>query len=220
MGDLGYGSKIGAPLGQKPEGLNTTIWERITSSVITAYPITITEVGGHYFPTEANIVRRNEYESGAYNEFSQKIVKSDITLSPDYEKLGAFKYAYDEVPDGTKVYFEDNRGISGVEYEWFRGKIRAKVDELFLDEVDNQIELLKSEIKAESNNDTHMEIAVPNELVEPSDLNGQLYTKKIQPEVVTEPDSAPLVSIILIGLFAIGVVGWMVFRAFRSKGAA
>ena len=111
VGDLGYGSKIGAPLGQKPEGLNTTIWERITSSVITAYPITITEVGGHYFPTEANIVRRNEYESGAYNEFSQKIVKSDITLSPDYEKLGAFKYAYDEVPDGTKVYFEDNRGV-------------------------------------------------------------------------------------------------------------
>lgn len=146
VGDRTFWNKIGDSRGPRPEGLvQTALWESLTSSVITAYPITIKEVNGHFFPVEINIVRRNEYESGIYSVLRQKIVKFDVTLKPDYEKLGAFKYAHGEVPDGTGVIFEDKRGMSGVEYEWFNGEIKTKIDKAFLDELDKTVESDKAE---------------------------------------------------------------------------
>lgn len=138
---------------------------------------------------------------------------SDIQLKPDFEALGAFKIDF---PNGIRVFIKDS---PSVRYKWENGKPVTFVDQSFLDVLDNEIEQIKSEVKAEPTTATEKKIEVPpDEPVTPLDKAPEAPpdVADTQREVLSESRAFPALLVILIGLLIIGVIVWLVFRRLKA----
>jgi len=106
--------------------------------------INIEKINGKYIIMSAEIMYKRERYEGGTKKASFSVRRTNVNFNPDFSK--AAKEFWEGVPDGTPVFFEgDERGIQGVRYEWFNGQVRAKVDEAFLDQLDQSIDTVKTD---------------------------------------------------------------------------
>lgn len=216
IGDFHQKSKLGvAPPPLRP-GLNAMIpWCAKVRTELTVESIEIEKVGEVFVPVSAKITNHVEYENGQFTEVTTTCKRTDIDFNSDFEAMMEAFLA--NIPNGTRVFFLDERGISGVRYEWFNGKVRSKVDEVFLDDLDNEIEQLKNEAKAESTaTDKKTEISREESAVISDTQIGTEEAEREVPEVLSESGSSPVLVLILIGLLIIVVIGWAVFRRLKA----
>lgn len=160
-GDKYFKQVIAAPPPPLPTGVIEFLPnEPITEVVLIAYPIKSKQFGNHYFPESAKIIETVTYENGVTANYETDYELKEVDLNPDYEQLNAFVFRSDEIPNGTKVYFNDARDVCGLEYEWYNGTYRATVDSKELELVDSILASFKTEkeIKASSEpNETNYE---------------------------------------------------------------
>ena len=138
---------------------------------------------------------------------------NDIHINPDFKALGAFKI---DLPNGTKVFISE---LPGIRYVWKNGKVVTDVDQSFLDVLDNQIEQLKSDVKAEHTRATEKKTEVLCEESTPiADTEPETQTNitEAQREVISESRPPSLLVLVLIGLLSIGVIGWVVFHRLKA----
>jgi len=170
-----------------------------------------------FVPKRAHFTHITNFRDGTKNVDEFEYQTSDIQLKPDFEALGAFKIDF---PNGTRVFIKDS---PGVHYKWENGKPVTFVGQSFLDVLDNEIEQIKSEVKAEPTTATEKKIEVPpDEPVTPLDkapgAPPDVDVADTQREVLSESRRPLLVPVlILIGLPMIGIVAWRTCRRLRSR---
>jgi len=214
IGDFYNKTKLGdtpPPLSPK---LNLAIpWCAKVRTELTVDSIKIEKSGEVFVPVSAKVVEHMDYENGQFTEWISTYRRTNINFNPDFDAMMEAFLA--DIPEGTPVFFQDERGLSGVRYEWFNGKVRAKVDEAFLDGLDNQIGQLQCEAKAESAVPTEEKTEISPD--ESSAIAGaQTNTLDAEPEILSESRPFPMLLLIPIGLLVIGFITWRVFLLKRG----
>jgi len=163
-----------------------------------------------FVPKRAHFTHITNFRDGTKNVDEFEYQTSDIQLKPDFEALGAFKIDF---PNGIRVFIKDS---PSVHYKWENGKPVTFVDQSFLDVLDNEIEQIKSDVKAEPTTATEKKIEAPSdEPVTPLDKAPEAPpdVAGTQREVLSESRRPLLVPVlILIGLPMIGIVAWRACR--------
>lgn len=216
IGDFYHKTKLGVPPPPLRPGLNAMIpWCARVRTELTVESIEIEKVGEVFVLVSAKITDHAEYENGQFTEVTTTCKRTDIDFNSDFEAM--MEAFLSNIPDGTRVSFLDGRGISGVRYEWFNGKVRSKVDENFLADLDSKIEQLGNEAKAEfAETDKKMELSREESAIIPDMQTGTEEAEREVPEVLSESGSSPVLVLILIGLLIIGIIGLLVFRRLKA----
>ncbi len=174
--------------------------------------IQIENISGVFAPVTAKVRQYREYENGQFIEANSNVKREAIDFDPDFEAMGAFAI---DAPNGTRVTYDDARAMMGVKYEWFNGKVRARVDDTFLEDLDNQIELLKNEVHDES------EVITPNNTDSDHDESAasrdQKDDNRSQPDVLSESGCQITLVLISFTFLLIIVIGWQVLRKLQTR---
>ncbi len=198
VGDFYHKTKVGDPPPPLPPKWNPAIpWCAKIKTELIVDSIKIEKSGELFVPISARILERMDYENGQFTEEINTYRRTNINFNPNFDDMMQVFLA--NIPDGTPVFFQDGRGLSGVRHEWFNGEVRAKVDEAFLDDLDNQIEQLKSEVKKEESTPTaDTQTEIQPDITEP------------QTEVLSETRLSAGLVLIPIGLLIIAIIAWRV----------
>lgn len=147
-GNLYVDEPLGTIPSPLPDGAVTHIpYAAIESIEFTVDAVELEKIGDSYVAVSATVSENIRYQTGEYLNETVKCTRSNITFEPDFEELGAFQL---EIPNGTDVFFKDVRGVSGVEYEWFDGKPRGKVDDGFIGQIDAEVIQMKDNIELQA----------------------------------------------------------------------
>lgn len=208
-----YGRK---PLGTPPKPLHPRMISKephvaLTGMEIEVRTTRIEQVDGVYVPVEARITESKSYANGQSTRKTALHRRSNIDIDPDFEKIGAFVI---DVPNGTPIRFLDERGGSGVEFEWRDGNVFTRVDETFLACLEESLEGITMDKPCA----TKAASAYPAS--EPSASTG-------------EPDKLPLLAeagescaqavgsvyphLILLGVFLGGIAVYLLLVNYRTK---
>jgi hypothetical protein len=128
-----------------------------------------------------------------------------VNPNPDFEAIGAF---VPTIPDGTDITFE---GVNGIGFIWSQGKPVPKIDNRFLDDLDNATKQIKQEVKPEvvkttdaqsKNNSSATNIPVATD-----------GTERKNPKYLSFPTWA----LILAGVAGVGIGGWFIHLKRRQR---
>ncbi len=200
----------GTPLGASPEeakpGERTnTPRASIKSMEIILDKIEIEKINDQFLPISANINITTQYSTGEIIKTKSTHKRTNINLDPDFDTAGAFEL---DVPDGTQVYYIGDLDFGGVEYEWFEGKPRTKIDEKFLDSLDKQIEEIKNTSENESEKFVETNIH----------LNEQINEDNIQAQdkILNRTGFSMVLFLIPVGLLVIAIAIWQINRRLKA----
>lgn len=133
-GDLFNGQAIGTPPPQSsPEAIHTWPQATITSNHVLVTINEFTKIGEVFVPTSASIENIINYATGEQVVSHTEHRRSSIQLEPEFAAMGAFKL---DVPNATPAAFLDERGITGLHYQWSDGEIVPVADTLVFDKID------------------------------------------------------------------------------------
>jgi hypothetical protein len=128
----------------------------------------------------------------------------DIKFNPDHDKLNSFK---PKMRDGIEVR-DDKTGLT---YTWNGEKMIAAIDELIIKQLDETAQQLVSKGEVPS------KLGSVEELANNDSKSDKIKDTKInnidpQQQILSETKATSLFVLIPVGLFAIGVVGWVIIR--------
>jgi len=172
------------------------------------------KVNNVWVPMEADYQYIKTYQGNRAITVKRHHKRTKIDLEPDFETLGAF---VPDIPEGTKVLLE---GVPGIEYEWFNGKARAKIDDLVIDYMDDQIEQMKYEADVKPPVATEQRLVTSHD--EPIDIvdaqpDVEIDVPGTQKRILSESDSFPALRVILVALLIVAVIGWLAFHRFKTQ---
>jgi len=198
---------LGDLFNQKPLSANSWLAEFVVDDLQQVGDFWVTKAGRLIFKIDYNDKTSRHTETTIY-EYNV----NDIQINPNFETLGAFKIDF---PNGTPVQIVQ---APGIRYVWQDGKPVSVVDDSFLDDLDIEIEQLKTEVKAEPARSTDKKAKVTRDELAPiadTRPDTQADTAETQQEVPSESAFFPILVLILIGLLIIGVIGWLLFRQLK-----
>lgn len=110
--------------------------------------VNIEKVDGKYIIMSADIRYNREDPDGGEKQrsYEYSIKRANVNYNPDFDSV--IEDFWKGVPDGTPVFYQDERRFQGVKYEWVNGQVRPKVDEAFLGQLEQGIEAAKVETTA------------------------------------------------------------------------
>jgi hypothetical protein len=201
---------LGISPSKSPDGITKTPWVAKYLEEIIVESIEIDNINGVFLPTSAVILSTTTYSTGEVTKIRATHKRTNTNLNPDFDAMGAFEL---DIPDGVPVFFYGTREGSGIQYEWFDGKPRINIDELFLDSLDNQIDQLNVESGTKVPANEKPEI-YSNEL--PATGDAQVSIVEEETAVVSVSRPSHLLVLISVGLVIVCVIAWQVRRRLKT----
>ena len=93
----------------------------------------VAQISGHFVAISGRYTERIERPNGDQTTLVTVAKRSHIEFSPDFEKVGAFRF---DLPEGTNVVLEE---FPGIKYEWSKGKPVPSIDMASIENIDKVI---------------------------------------------------------------------------------
>ena len=200
VGDFYNAAKVGDPPDPSPSTVRPPYpWCAKVGTELTVDSIEIKKLGEAFVPVSARIVERIDYEDGQFTEEICTYKRTHVSFNLDFD---AMKEAFlASIPDGTLVSFQDERGRTGVRYEWFGRRVRVRVDQSFLGELDGQIAQLG--VKSRPRDVNNVE-SVPSEA--PVSGSARPGAGNTPPGVLPGSYRSRVLGLVLVGVLLGGIV--------------
>ncbi len=136
-GDLFNGVPVGTPPAKaSPEAIHTWPREAVSGNVVTILFDRFSTLGDAVVPISASIESTITYESGKSVVVRTTHELSNLQLDPDFDAMNAFKL---DAPDGTPAAFLDERGATGLRFQWVDGEMVPAIDTTVFNKIEGQL---------------------------------------------------------------------------------